>query len=313
MLIKKSNLADRQFQEAFRHDLTTLPTQLIRLGAVEVPSPTDCAELSPSGAVKFAYYGHNQMPEDREAFKQAVSDDGFFTTLLKNRQSVLTKRVEAQMHTLACSGLSVTITDDDHDDPMLDLLPASYKKAVSALVEDDRAIKKIGKFLNSSRQQRLEYFANDMGFGSFGEVQKFYEALDRLCRDAGFGNYANLCRSSRFVKYRLQKDGPLSDLFVNEDAQEQIRVFERFSPFFVDLLLACRRAKDTSFWVQAYQGAVLYLVRNENGIHYDLLGNKYEEGDAQPKRKPDHIEAPDLMVHEIRRIAQARLGDDRLI
>jgi len=313
MLIKKANPADRRFQQAFRHDLTTLPTQFIRLGAVGLPSLTDCAELSPSGAVRFAYYGHNQMPEDREAFKQAVADDGFFTILLKNRQRVLTKRIEAQKRTLARSGLSVTITDDDHDDPMLELLPAGYKKAVSAHVDDDRAIKNIGKFLNFSRQQRLEYFANDMGFGSFEEVQKFYEALDRHCRDAGFSNYANLCRSSRFVKYRLQKDGPLGDLFVNEDAQEQIRVFERFSPFFVDLLLACRRAKNKSFWVQAYQGAVLYLVRTESGVYYDLLGNKYEEGDGQPKRKPDQIEAPELMVHEIRRIAQARLGDDRLI
>lgn len=313
MLIKKSNSADRQFQQAFRHDLTTLPTQFIRLGAVGLPSLNDCAELSPSGAVKFAYYGHNQLPENLDAFKQAVADDGFFTTLLKDRQRVLTERVDAQTRTLARNGLSITITDDDHDDPMLELLPTSYKKAVSALADDDRAIKNIGKYLNFSRQKRLEYFANEMGFSSFEETQKFYESLDRHCRDTGFGKYANLCRSSRFVKYRLQKDGPLSDIFVNEDAQEQIRVFERFSPFFVDLLLASRRATDKSFWVQAYQGAVLYLVRTEIGIHYDLLGNKYEEGDGQPKRKPDHIEALDLMVHEIRHIAQARLGDDRLI
>lgn len=135
MLIKKSNFADRQFQQAFRHDLTTLPTQFIGLGAVGLPSLNDCAELSPSGAVKFAYYGHNQLPENLDAFKQAVADDGFFTTLVKNRQRVLTERVDAQTRTLARNGLSITITDDDHDDPMLELLPAGYKKAVSALVD----------------------------------------------------------------------------------------------------------------------------------------------------------------------------------
>jgi hypothetical protein len=253
------------------------------------------------------------MPESRDASKQAVANDGFFTNLLKNRQRVLTERCEVQKRVLASSGLLVTITDDDHDDPMLDLLPDSCKIAISAIVDDDRVIKAIVKYLKYSHQHRLEYFAGDMGFGSFADVQKFYEALERHCREAGFGNYANLCRSSRFVRHRLAKCAPMSSLFVNENAEEQIRVFERFRPFFVDLLLACRHEQDTSFRVQAHQGAALFLVRTESGVHYDLLGSIYQEGDGQPTLKPEHIEAPDLMVHEIRRIAQARLGDDRLI
>jgi hypothetical protein len=218
---------------------------LVELSEDQLPDPTAFSAHEPRHVCLAALHGHMINPVDEHSIKARVKDDAPYTKTIAARIEIFKRMVaefnaEQQRVGRYFGGIVKLVIDDN--DPFTEEQFASVGLGGTAIAKAALQYEVDRKYFMLGHAGRLNHFAQHYGFSNLEGLKAFVNRLDVESQAMGYGSYATLCTSTRFMKHLEEKYRENADMKPALDAlREKSELLRRESAFTIERFVACRR------------------------------------------------------------------------
>lgn len=297
-------------KEMLQH-LQHLPASLLDTLKFPVPT-TESSPLDVGYVTALNYFGLQLAAESKDAFVTLVKDGGAGKKALADLRDLREERARME-ESFLCMGVKVVEGENDDGGSLpLDLFPG-MADALERFEKIGAEIVLLQDFLAApTLKAKLEAWALYLDFGDYSAVEQFYLDLNRLCALHRFGNYRNLCATTRYFDHLRRTDDSVKDLFTPSEWAAHRTVFGAAAPYWTDALLHVRR-HGGDFWLEAFAigaipNCILFMERQNDGIVVHApIGTTFNTGAEMDSGFHFWLQRPATLAR-IEQIARARLG-----